>query len=216
MFFGAFALIALTVVMLFLTSAIYDSANKASVDTFFFQRNLRSAERFGVPETDIKIGETAMREILIRKYVTEYFYVIPDAENIAQRTRADAPLSRISDTDVFIKWTNTTAEDIKRMANQKMMRTVQIDGEITKYGNSNYWVVPYVLYTWTLPNDMNAKPVMTRGKLLMDVFYEPGLREVDVNSGNFLKKYYNETDIMYDPVQIFKFGVLHLENITND
>lgn len=215
MFLGGLVLIALTIAMLFLTSAIYDSAKKSSIDTYFFQRNLRSIERTGAPETPSQIGETAMREMLIKKYVTEYFYVIPDVEDIAKRTTSRSTLARMSSTDVFDTWRNTTANEIETLADEGKMRTVEIDGEIFKPADSDYWIVPYVLYTWEKPNDMTAEPVITHGTLLMYVFYEPGTRDT-IDVGNFLKHGYNRFKSGYDPAVIFKFGVMSLENITND
>ena len=215
MFLGGLVLIALTIAMLFLTSAIYDSAKKSSIDTYFFQRNLRSIERTGAPETPSQIGETAMREMLIKKYVTEYFYVIPDVEDIAKRTTSRSTLARMSSTDVFDTWRNTTANEIETLADEGKMRTVEIDGEIFKPADSDYWIVPYVLYTWEKPNDMTAEPVITHGTLLMDVFYEPGTRDT-IDVGNFLKHGYNRFKSGYDPAVIFRFGVISVENITND
>lgn len=214
-FLGGLVLIALTIAMLFLTSAIYDSAKKSSVDTYFFQRNLRSIERTGAPETPSQIGETAMREMLIKKYVTEYFYVIPDVEDIAKRTMCGSTLSNMSTPEVFNAWRDTTADEIQQLADEGKMRTVEINGEIFKPADSDYWIVPYVLYTWNTPNDMTDKPVATYGTLLMDVFYEPGTRDT-IDVGNFLKHGYNRFESGYDPAIIFKFGIMNLENVTND
>ena len=215
MFFGGLVLIALTIAMLFLTSAIYDSAKKSSVDTYFFQRNLRSVERTGAPIAPAELGETAMREMLIKKYVNEYFYAIPDSEDIAIRMTSGSILGRMSTSEVFTKWLEGEAEKIQYLAEEKMMRTVEINGEIFKPDDSDYWVVPYVLYTWEKPNDMTAMPVVTRGTLLMNVFYAPGTRET-IDVGNYLKHSYNRFESRYDPAAIFKFGVMDLEDIKND
>ena len=215
MFLGGLVLIALTIAMLFLTSAIYDSAKKSSVDTYFFQRNLRSVERTGAPVTPAEIGETAMREMLIKKYVNEYFYAIPDPEDIAIRMTSRSTLALMSESQVFDKWLDDEAEKIQRLAEEKMMRTVEINGEIFKPDDSDYWVVPYVLYTWEKPNDMTAMPVITRGTLLMNVFYAPGTRET-IDVGNYLKHDYNKFKYGRDPATIFRFGIIDLEDIKND
>ena len=214
-FLGGLVLIALIIAMLFLTSAIYDSAKTSSISTYFFQRNLRSVERTGAPETPSQIGETAMREMLIKKYVNEYFYAIPDVEDIAKRTMRSSTLASMSTTEVFKNWAATTAEEIQKLAEEKKMRMVEIDGEIFKPADSDYWVVPYALYTWDTPNDMNAVPTITHGTLLMDVFYAPGTRET-IDVGHFLKHSYNRFESGYDPAIIFRFGVMNVENITND
>lgn len=220
MFFGGLVLIALTIAMLFLTSAIYDSVAKTSIDTYFFQTNLQSTMRPGTPETQAEVGETAMREMLIKKYVNEYFYAIPDIENIANRTTAKSVLARMSGRNVFNTWRDTVAEDIQVLAEQRKMRTVDIDGEIFKPNGSDYWVVPYVLYTWESANDIDAQPTITRGILLMDVLYEPGVRKTlggnTFDVGKYLKDSYNRFEFGHEPAIIFKFNVVNLENVTND
>ena len=215
MFILGVLLVALIVAMLFFASAIYDTAKQESVTPYFFQTNELSVMRPGVPVRESEVGETAMREMLIKKYVTEYFYAIPDPENIAVRTQANSTLARLSMTSVFNAWLNGEAEKIRNMAQKKMMRTVAIDGEIYKPANSDYWTVPYVLYTWETPNDMSAKPIVTRGTLLMQVYYAPGIRGT-FDVGNFLKRSYNSSESGIDPAVVLKFGVGHLENRTND
>lgn len=220
MFIFGLLLLALTVAMLFFASAIYDTSKQESVETYFFQTNELSVMRPGAPVRASEIGETAMREMLIRKYVTEYFYAIPDTENIAVRTIGSSTLARMSDPDVFNNWVNGEAESIKTLAENDMMRTVMIDGEIFKPADSDYWIVPYVLSTWTAPNDMSAPPRIERGMLLMDVSYQPGIRKIlglrTFDVGKYLKRGYNKFETGYDPAVIFQFKVLNLERITND
>ena len=220
MFFAGLILIALTLCMLFLTSAIYDSANKTSIDTYFFQTNRLSEMRPGMPETQTQIGETAMREMLIKKYVIEYFYAIPDIDNITSRMQRNSTLAQMSMPNVFNAWLNGEAQLIKALSEEKMMRMADIDGEIYKPAGSDYWVVPYVTYTWDASNDMDAEPVVTHGTLLMDVAYAPGVRETiggkKFDVGNYLKHSYNRFDYGYDPAVIFKFRITHLEHVTND
>lgn len=219
-FFSGLVLIALMIAMLFVTSAIYDSAKKTSVDPYFFQTNLQSSMRTGAPETPAQIGETAMREMLIQKYVNEYFYAIPDIENIANRMGKSSPLARMSAPSVFNTWLDTTAEEIQNMAEKKQMRTVYIDGEIFKPSDSDFWIVPYILYTWESANDMNTAPVITHGILRMNIAYESGIREIMDNDtfdvGKYLKRGYNRFESGIEPAVIFRFRVMQLENRTND
>ena len=219
-FLAGLVLIALTIAMLFLSSAIYDSVNKSSVDTYFFQTDRLSEMRPGSPETPDEIGETAMREMLIKKFVNEYFYAIPDIEDIAVRTGRNSTIARMSAPGVFNTWQRTEATTIENMVNKRQMRAVDIDGEIYKPSGSDYWIVPYMLYTWDTPNDMTAGPVITRGTLLMDIAYEPGVRETvggdTFDVGNYLKHGYNKFESGYEPAIIFKFRVNNLENVSND
>ena len=219
-FLAGLVLIALTIAMLFLTSAIYDSVNKSSVETYFFQTNRLSEMRPGTPETATEIGETVMREMLIKKFVNEYFYAIPDIEDIANRTGRNSVIARMSDQRVFNTWQSTEAATIQNMAEKRMMRTVDIDGEIYKPTDSDFWVVPYVLYTWDTPNDITENPVVTHGTLLMEIAYDAGVRETvggdTFDVGNYLKHSYNRFESGYEPAIIFKFRVNNLENISND
>ena len=211
-FLAGLVLIALTLGMLFLVSAIYDSAKKSSVDTYFFQTNRLSSMRPGVPETQNEIGETAMREMLIKKYVTEYFYAVPDNENIARRMSQSSTLSQMSlrTSNVFQSWLDGEAQTIQALAEHKMMRMVDIDGEIYKPNDSDYWVVPYVLYTWKSTNDMESEPVVTHGTMLMNVFYAPGTTD-KFDVGKYLNDGYNRFEPGRDPATIFRFGIINLE-----
>ncbi|MBR4475473.1 MAG: hypothetical protein IKP05_02210 [Alphaproteobacteria bacterium] len=214
-FLASLVLIALTIAMLFLASAIYDSAKKSSVDTYFFQTNRLSEMRPGAPVTPAELGETAMREMLIKKYVTEYFYAIPDIENIARRMTRASTLAWMSTPAVFNDWLDSEAIEIQALTDKKMMRMVEIDGEIYKPADSDFWIVPYVLYTWETPNDMDTNPIVTHGTLLLDVFFAPGITD-KFDVGNYLKHDYNRFEPGRDPATIFRFGVRNLEQVTND
>lgn len=208
-------LLALVTAMLFLASAIYDTGKQTSIKTYFFQTDNVSLMRPGEPVPVSELNETAIRDMLIKKYLTEYFYVIPDRNNIENRMVAGSVLSRMSMPDVFEEWKNGEAETIKKMVERNEMRTANIDGTIYKKPDSDYWVVPYVLSTWKHPNDMSSAPILTRGTLLMNVWYAPGLRETldhdTFDVGKYLKHSYNRFDNKYDPAIIFRFGVLDLE-----
>ena len=215
MFIFGLLLLALIVAMLFLTSAIYDTGIKESINTHFFQTNELSVMRPGAPIHESEIGETAMREMLIKKYVTEYFYAIPDMDNIKTRMSNNSTMAIMSSAKVFNNWRTGEAQGIQSMAENQMMRTVEIAGEIHKPNDSDYWVVPYILKTWTVSNDMAHTPQITRGTLLMEILYEPGVREIIGNRpfdvGKFLKDSYNSFENRYDPAVIFRFQVSDLE-----
>ena len=112
MFLAGLMLLVLTFGALYLGGAIYDAGEKRSIDTFFFQPNNLSADRPGELLTAAEMGESRILNMLVDRYVTEYFYVIPDRENIARRTRSDSVLARLSGGDVFRTWQNTVANDV--------------------------------------------------------------------------------------------------------
>ncbi len=214
-FIFGLVLLALTVAMLFLVSAIYDTGARTSIETYFFQTDNLSVMRPGAPVRESEMGETAMRDMLIKKFVTEYFYAIPDVANIEHRMGKNSTMFYMSDPRVFNAWLDGEAAGIQSMADHGMMRTVAIDGEIYKEPDSDYWVVPYVLYTWTKPNDMSISPQVTRGVLLMNVLYQPGIRDnIDAkafDAGKYLKRGYNDFGLELDPSIVFKFRVMDLE-----
>lgn len=216
-FFIGLILLVLVIAMLFLTSAVYDTGARETIETYFFQTNNLSMERPGTPIRATDINETVLREMLIKKYVTEYFYVIPDVENVAVRTGARSTLARMSSANVFNNWTSREAETIEKMAGNKMMRTVTIDGQIFKPADSDYWIVPYMLKTWENTNDMAATPEITRGMLQMSISFEPGIRETlngtTLNLGKYLQCSYNRFEVGCDPAIIFRFRVDDLEQI---
>jgi len=211
MFFFGLVLLALTVAMLFMASAVYDTGVRETISPYFFQTNELSVMRPGAPVRESEMGETAMREMLIKKYVTEYFYAIPDPNNVEQRTGSYSVMVRMSAPKVLEQWKKGEAIGIQSMSENHMMRTVAIDGEIYKPSDSDYWVVPYVLNTWTKSNDMSVEPQITHGTLLMNVLYEPGIRETTLDIGKYLKNSYNKFGAEYDPAIIFRFQVLDLE-----
>ena len=212
-FFTGIALLVLTVAMLFLASAIYDTGSKEQISTYFFQTNELSVMRTGNPVRLADMNETTMREMLIKKYVTEYFYAIPDVENIATRTTSGSVLAQMSDSAVFNDWVNGEAAGIESLAENKMMRTVDIDGQV--YMDGDFWIVPYILRTWTVANDMSATPQITRGTLQMEIMFEPRVRAT-IDVGKYLKRSYNRFEVGYDPAVIFRFRVTNLERIAND
>ena len=220
MFLAGLVLLALTVAMIFLTSLIYDTTTKESVDTYFFQNNGLAVLRPGAPVRASDINESTMREMLIKKYVNEYFYVIPDTNNILNRINGSSVLYQMSANKVFDNWKNGEAVGMKSMAEANMLRTVEIAGEIYKPADSDYWIVPYVLKTWSAPNDMSLEPQITRGKLRMNIWYKSGVRDQKngqiIDVGKYLKGGYNRHGIKPDPASIFWFGVLDLEREAND
>lgn len=220
-FFAGLVLLALTVAMLVLTSAIYDTSSQESIITYFFQRNDWSMLRPGTPVRASDISETTMREMLIKKYVTEYFYAVPDYDDITRRMNGSTVLARMSSSEVFDEWKRGEAVGIRSMAQNNMMRTVEIAGEIFKPSDSDYWVVPYVLRTWSKPNDMSLAPQITRGTLLLNIRFKNEIREYDNSGrpfdiGQYLKLGYNRFEFGYDPAAIFRFQVIELKRGAND
>lgn len=160
------ATILMVFAMIYIVGAIYDSSTKIVVEPYFFRTGLTAANQTGVPRTVSEIGERRLRDWLIQKFVTEYFYVVPDVENVALRTRGrTANIHFMASSTVEKKWANTVVPEIRELAANGAMRKVHVFNEIFKPANSDYWHVDYELKTWYNPNDMNERPQVTHGTM---------------------------------------------------
>ena len=185
-----------------LVGGIYDAGSNQKIYPFFFQPNNLSSQRPGVPQTPEYIGETQFMDLLVRKYISEYFYAAPDTENIARRTKADSALALMSSTAVFDEWYTNEAAIIQQLAENKSMRIAKVIDKIYQPNGSKYWVVNYELTTWEKPNDFSIQPTVTRGTMYMDISYEMGM--IDNVNIDVLHNYLEEGG---DPAAVFKFRV---------
>lgn len=206
MFLAGLMLLGITCGMLFMSSAIYDAGRRHTIDTFFFQTNNLSTMRLGTPAPAADFGDDLMRDMLVRQYVHEYFYAVPDAENIAQRINGQSVLRSMSGAAVFAQWQDTEAQTIKSLVEDRGMRTVRVIGKITRPAESDYWIVNYELKTWPRPNDFFVAPKITHGTLYLNIVPETGLIETrdSIEIGKYLES-------GRPPAAIFKFRVQNLE-----
>lgn len=194
-----------TFAALYLTGAIYDAGDRTTIDTYFFQPNNLSTDRPGEIQTPDEMGDMRIMNLLVDRYITEYFYVVPDRENIARRTRNNSILAQMSSAPVFTQWINTMANEIDKMAGEKSMRTAAVINDITRPAGGDYWQVDYELHTWRTPNDLDMPPEISRGTLFMKIRFEPGIRDFVVERG--VHKY---LDAGGDPASLFKFRVYEI------
>ena len=207
-FFADIILLALCGAALYLTGAIFDAGRAQVIKPYFFQPNNMSERRPGVPLTAAEIGDSEFLELLVRKYITEYFYAAPDPENIAQRTNSQSTLALMSTAAVFDEWTQGEAQNIQKLADDKSMRTARVIDKIFKPSGSDYWVVNYELTTWAEPNDFDAAPVVNRGTMYMKIIYEPKMRTTP--DMNVLHKYLEDGG---DPAAVFQFTVNEIQGL---
>lgn len=201
-FFGILTM-TLMCAALFVAGAIYDAWNKSVTETYFFQPDNLSSRRPGVPATPADLGDSKMREFLVQKFVTEYFYVWPDDDNIEMRAGKNGVLSLLSSVPVLQYWRENMAPEIQKMSNNRMFRTVTVDTKkIIKPVESDYWSVEYELKTWDRSNDTNMAPEIQRGKMYLKIAYETGIRDSIIERG-----IHNVLDAGNDPVVLFKFRV---------
>ena len=202
-FFTGLFLLVLTFGLIWAAAAIYDTGNKLTVDTFFFQPANLSERRPGVPKSISDIGDDEIRRMLIDKFVSEYFYVIPNSLDIENRVAGKGGLKGIVSPQVFKAWQAGEAVNIQELAAEKAMRTARVINIIPRPGVSDYWTIDYELHTWMRPNDFSVAPVVERGRLYMSLRYKNGLKTSD-QIGRYL-----ETG--GDPAALFKFIVTDVQ-----
>lgn len=203
MFFAGVILLALCGGALYLAGMLFDLGDARKINAFVMQPNNLSTDRIGAPVPMEERSETFIRNSLIRKFIYEYFYVNPDAENIATRMRGNSVLAAMSTPSVFQEWTDNTAQDITEMARARQMRTTRI-GDIVLPPGGDYWYVSYDLLTWDTPNDMGAAPIVTGGVILLKITFFKELRDMRGGAKFDIKKYLDNGG---DPAAIFKFRV---------
>jgi len=165
---------------LYLSAAIYDTADKVVIEPSFFRAGLLSTEQVGTIKTLSDVQTKKLRDWLIQKFVYEYFYIEPDENNIVARTTANSlysPLSYMSTNAVFEKWKYGEAVSIRDAAIKGVRRTVSVFDEIVKRDDSDYLQVDYETKTWYKPNDMTEVPTVDRGTIYLKVEYKGKVRE---------------------------------------
>ena len=209
-------LIALTTMSIFLAGTIFDTGKKIDVETYFFQPGNTDLQRPGKPISPDAVGTNEMRNLLIKKYITEYFYVVPDVQNANARLAGKYSLSRTSYPTVFEKWRENTGAEILKMAEENVLRTVNVLAISQEMTDSMYWRVDYELKTWKKPNNFSVAPETTTHVIYLNIAYEPGFRDsvsaltIDKNGK---AKYVQDMSVndylegLNDPIAVFKFRV---------
>ena len=163
--------------LLFFAGAIYDSQEKHTIETFFWEPNSQSKNRVSAPVSADDTPDKFLRDSLIARFMNEYFYVIPDINNAnarAEFTNTDGTLTALrglSRESVAKKWRDTVAPEIQDMAARGAMRQVEIL-EITD-AETGHLVVNYRLKTWNEPNNILAVPDVTYGSIYLNVTRAP-------------------------------------------
>ncbi|MBS7386873.1 MAG: hypothetical protein KIG73_04130, partial [Alphaproteobacteria bacterium] len=181
---------------------IYDTGAKTTINTYFFQPDDNAIRRPGVPVSDLTLGADKMRERLIAKYITEYFYVTPDMSDVTRRREGRTSLRRMSLRDVFNTWLQKVAPEIEDLAKNRALRTVSLIS-VAPDINNKYWIVNYELRTWRAPNNFASAPDVTRGTIYLGINYAPGMR--DTVGKQSVEDYLESGG---DPAAVFKFVVI--------
>ncbi len=202
-FFAGLMLVALMFGAMFLAGAVYETANKATVETYFFQPDDLFFRRQADPKSLSDLSDEELRNMLVSKYVTEYFYVTPDAANVSMRMNSRGPLARMSQPKVFNAWLENMAPQIEEMAQKNMLRTASLVSITPQAGSDNYSRVEYELKTWERTNDLALNPKVTRGEMYMQIIFRPGIRQ-EFRKQNKVAEYLENGG---DPAALFMFGI---------
>jgi len=214
-FFIGFFLVLLSFVALFLMSIIFNGSDKVQIKSYIFQPALRSYERFSNLQAAKDINPTKLRDILVQKYVTEYFYVLPLEQNIKNRTSLQtAPLRYISTRTVFDSWLKTQAKTIEQMTTEKQFRTVEFPvnaiyvEDVPNKPNIKKYTIKYITKTWPATNSIadNNQPIVEYKLLRLEALFTPDLKKETTS-----KKLKKDLNSGKDPVSLFNFVVTAIE-----
>jgi hypothetical protein len=143
--------------------------------------------------------------MLIKKFVYEYFYVIPDSADVARRRRNDSFMARICAGKVFRDWEEKVVPELEKMSHAKVLRNVRVHDNIQE--RDDYFYVEYDLQEWDKSNGIDEMPTVHSNQVMfLKLEFIPGIREHTPSGLKFdIKKYLKSGG---DPAAIFKFMVM--------
>jgi len=202
-FFTGIILLLLSFAALSFSGFLFNASDEMHIEPYIFQPNNLSTARIGRPVPIEQVSDEFVRDRLIKKFVYEYFYVIPDIDDVSNRTGGESVLAAMSvNSDVFNKWRAGPAKDIEKLAREKVLRTVSVADEILSRGD--YLEIRYETKTWTTPNFMGHTPLVESGVLYIKLDFEKSVREQRSGKNFNVQEYLNNGG---DPAAIFKFRV---------
>jgi hypothetical protein len=213
-FFTGIFLLAAILAMVLVTSLIYNASERSSVKSYIFEMANNSSQRVGMLQNLGDMSESDLRNKLIKKYVSEYFKVIPGDKNIMDRRM----LQIMSGDAAFEYWRKNEAKIITEMSNQKMFRLARVaDDGIAIYNiaedktpdNSQtvYYKVKYYTSTWSESNVLETEPVYDQGTIYLEIAFKPGIRQTIRNKRYDIRKHLESGQ---NPAGLFQFRVVNI------
>jgi hypothetical protein len=202
-FLSGILILGLTFACLFLGGVLFDVAGSSGVDGYVFQPAIRADRRVGTVLSLDQVTNEFVRERLIRKFVSEYFYVIPDAADVARRRQKGSVMSVMASPDVFADWGTTVIPELESLAGRHVLRRVTVLDMLELL--DGYLAVSYELVTNDAANILGAEPVATRGVMYLQLDFKSGIRDKLDNRKFDVGRYLERGG---DPAGIFKFKVL--------
>lgn len=212
-FFSGLFLLIMTFIIVVLVALVYRANERSSIKSYIFQVNNMANQRVGELQDINDISAEDLRNKLIKKYVSEYFKVIPGEQNVENRS----VLYELSGYDAYKQWKNGEAQTIAKMSAKNMFRIVHVyDDDITTlnrpvdYNYTDeierpvYYSVRYYTETWTETNKMATEPIKEQGTIYIEAIFRPGIRK-----DKDVQKYLQEGK---NPVGLFRFEVTNIGN----
>lgn len=212
-FFTGILLLIITFVIIVLCALLYRANERSSIKSYIFQMNNFASQRVGELQDINDISAEDLRNKLIKKYVSEYFKVIPGETDVENRS----VLRTLSDNNAYKHWQQGEAQTIAKMSEKNMFRIVHIydDGIATlnrpvdynyndEVSKRIYYSVRYYTETWTETNKMASEPIKEQGIIYIEAKFQPGIKE-NINIQKYLQQGKN-------PVELFKFRVTSIGN----
>lgn len=211
-FFLGILLLAMTIASIGVVTLVYRANEQISIKSYIFQMGNFANERVGLLQNINDISVIGLRNSLIKKYVSEYFKVIPGESNVTNRPA----LRELSSSVAYNQWTSGEAKIIDEMSQNKMFRMVWVSDEGIIPMNMPadhdyaqaisaediYYAVHYETTTWRESNFMAVEPETEHGVLYIEARFKPG-----INKNQDVKKY---LEAGKDPAGLFMFMVTHI------
>ena len=218
-FLGGLLLLIITFIIVVLCALLYRANERSSIKSYIFQMNNSASQRVGELQDINDISAEDLRNKLIKKYVSEYFKVIPGETNVEKRS----VLRELSSPSAYKQWQKGEAQTIATMSEKNMFRIVHVydDGIATlnrpaTYNYTDdipqaiYYSVRYYTETWTETNKMGTVPQKEQGVIYIEAAFQPGLRTKTINNKKInIQKYLQAGE---NPVKLFKFSVSNVGN----
>ena len=219
-FFIGILLLAISFAAIVLVALIFCSDKQLSIKSYIFQMgNYAETQRVGALQKLEDISAVELRNKLIKKYVSEYFLVVPGEQNVTARP----VLRQLSDAYAYKQWQSGEAENIVKMSGAKMFRRVYVsDADIAAmdmpdgydYYDENstepiMYSVRYRTETWSESNAMWIEPTYEIGEINLEIKFKPGIRDT-INGESFSIKKYLESG--NNPVGLFMFKVISIND----
>ena len=212
-FLMGFILLIMTFIIIVLVALIYRANDRMSVKSYIFQVNNFANQRVGELQNINDISDEDLRNKLIKKYISEYFKVIPGETDIENRP----VLYMLSTPNARKQWQNGEAKNIAQMSAKNMFRMVHVpdDGIATlnrpadyNYKDAAYqkiyYSVRYYMQTWKEAYKIGTNPVFEQGTINIEAVFQPGIVE-NMDIQKYLEK-------GYSPAGLFNFKVTNIGN----